>query len=205
MSIRRRLTTAALAVVLFLAAVPSVLALDGRVIDARTGKPIPNAEVTILGRPGAVYTDADGRFTWKPDPAPPFEVLVILPGERFTKPVLIESVPAAGPLEVRVSSARRRDGDRYGRRGARYRGHGGSRHGLRAVAGHRHAAARQPDAGARERGRRLERVGGPRGRAGHSRPRARAHADSHRRRARDQRPPRRAQRDLPRSVRAGRH
>ena len=55
---------------------------DGLVIDERTGKPIPNAEVAILGRPGAVYTDAEGRFTWKPTPALPFEVLVILPGER---------------------------------------------------------------------------------------------------------------------------
>ena len=78
-------------------------ALEGRVIDERTGKPIPNAEVTILGRPGVVYTDADGRFNWKPDPAPPFEVLVILPGERFTKPVLIEQMPASGPIEVRIS------------------------------------------------------------------------------------------------------
>ena len=78
-------------------------ALEGRVIDERTGKPIPNAEVTILGRPGVVYTDADGRFNWKPDPTPPFEVLVILPGERFTKPVLIEQMPASGPIEVRIS------------------------------------------------------------------------------------------------------
>ena len=52
-------------------------ATEGRVIDERTGKPIPNAEVTILGRPGVVYTNADGRFTWKPDPAPPFEILVV--------------------------------------------------------------------------------------------------------------------------------
>lgn len=73
-------------------------------IDDRTGKPIANAEVTILGKPGAVYTNADGRFVWKPDPAPPFEILVILPGERFTKPVLIEAVPADGPLEIRIAS-----------------------------------------------------------------------------------------------------
>ena len=79
-------------------------ALEGRVVDDRTGKPIPRAEVMILGRPGVVYTDDDGRFSWKPDPAPPFEVLVILPGERFTKPVLIEQIPADGPIEVRVSS-----------------------------------------------------------------------------------------------------
>lgn len=88
-------------VVLALAGV--AFALDGRVIDDRTGKPIANAEVTILGRPGVVYTNADGRFTWRPDPVPPFEVLVILPGERFTKPVLIERLPPEGVLEIRIA------------------------------------------------------------------------------------------------------
>ena len=87
---------------LFLTA-EAAFALEGRVIDGRTGKPIANAEVTVLGRPGVVYTDADGRFSWKPDPPVPFEILVILPGERFTKPVLIEKMPESGPLEVRVS------------------------------------------------------------------------------------------------------
>ena len=82
-------------------AVPA-LALEGRVIDGRTGKPVANAEVTILGRPGTAYTDSDGRFSLRPDPAPPFEVLVILPGERFTRPVLIEKLPANGPLEIRI-------------------------------------------------------------------------------------------------------
>jgi outer membrane receptor protein involved in Fe transport len=80
------------------------LALDGRVVNARTGKVMAGAEVTILGRPGAVYTDADGRFTIEPDPVPPFEVLVILPGERLTRPVLVESVPGDGPLIIQVAA-----------------------------------------------------------------------------------------------------
>jgi outer membrane receptor protein involved in Fe transport len=78
-------------------------ATEGRVIDERTGLPVPKVEVTILGRTGAVYTDADGRFSWKPDLTPPFEVLVILPGERFTKPVLVETIPADGLLEIRIA------------------------------------------------------------------------------------------------------
>jgi outer membrane receptor protein involved in Fe transport len=82
----------------------SAFALEGRVVDDRTGLPVANAEVTILGRPGVVYTDADGRFVWKPDPAPPFEVLVILPGERFTRPVLVEAIPSGEPLEIRIAS-----------------------------------------------------------------------------------------------------
>lgn len=79
------------------------LALDGIVIDERTGQPIAHAEVAILGRQGAVYTDGDGRFSWRPTPAVPFEIMVILPGERYTKPVLVERLPGSGPLEVRVS------------------------------------------------------------------------------------------------------
>lgn len=102
---RLRLLARALCVLVlsWLAPAASAFALDGLVIDERSGKPIPNAEVAILGRPGAVYTDAEGRFTWRPTPALPFEVLVILPGERYTKPVLVEQLPASGVLEVRVS------------------------------------------------------------------------------------------------------
>jgi hemoglobin/transferrin/lactoferrin receptor protein len=80
----------------------SAFALEGRVIDKATGQPIAKAEVSILGRPGSTLTDADGRFTWQPDPAPPFEVLVVLSGERYTKPVLVETLPETGPLTVEV-------------------------------------------------------------------------------------------------------
>jgi hypothetical protein len=82
----------------------AAFATEGIVVDERTGKPIPKVEVTILGRPGAVYTNADGRFSWKPDLTPPFEVLVILAGERFTKPVLVEKIPEDGLLEIRIAS-----------------------------------------------------------------------------------------------------
>ena len=80
-----------------------VLALEGRVVDQTTGQPIARAEVSILGRPGSTLTDADGRFTWQPDPVPPFEVLVVLRGERYTRPVLVEALPASGPLIVEVA------------------------------------------------------------------------------------------------------
>ena len=78
-------------------------ALEGRVVDKATGDPIARAEVSILGRPGSTITDADGRFTWQPDPAPPFEVLVVLRGERYTKPVLVEVLPESGPLRIEVA------------------------------------------------------------------------------------------------------
>ena len=83
-------------------ALPS-LALEGRVIDKGTGQPIARAEVSILGRPGSTVTDAEGRFAWHPDPTPPFEVLIVLSGERYTKPVLVEALPSAGPLIIEVA------------------------------------------------------------------------------------------------------
>jgi outer membrane receptor protein involved in Fe transport len=95
--------TAAL-VLLVLAAARPTFALEGRVIDKVTGDPVPNAEVSILGRPGSTMTDAEGRFVWQPDPTPPFEVLVVLRGERYTKPVLVEALPGEGPLTVAIEA-----------------------------------------------------------------------------------------------------
>lgn len=98
-----RVLTVAIAMTLAVA-VPAA-AFEGRVVDERTGRAIANAEVSILGLAGSVRTDADGRFTWRPNPAPPFEVLVILPNGSVAKPVLIESVDWAATLTIRVSSA----------------------------------------------------------------------------------------------------
>jgi hemoglobin/transferrin/lactoferrin receptor protein len=77
---------------------------EARILEKSTGRPIVNAEVTILGHPGERFTDADGRVTWKPAPPPPFELLVVLPGGVFTKPVLVERLPETGPLDVLVES-----------------------------------------------------------------------------------------------------
>ena len=67
----------------------AVLAFEGRIVDAQ-GRPVAGAEVTILGRAGESRTNSDGRFTWTPDPPPPFEVLVVAPGGVYMKPVLVE-------------------------------------------------------------------------------------------------------------------
>lgn len=96
---------AVLAAALLLASSATALAFEGRIVDERTGRPVANAEVSILGLPGSVRTDADGRFTWRPNPAPPFEVLVIMPNGAVARPVLIESVDWAATLTIRVSSA----------------------------------------------------------------------------------------------------
>lgn len=73
---------------------------EGRVV-LDSGEPVAGAIVQVLGAAGFVTTDADGRFTWQPDPAPPFEVLVVLPGDRYTAPVTVESLDAS-PVEIRV-------------------------------------------------------------------------------------------------------
>ncbi len=78
----------------------SALAFEGRVVNAG-GEPVVGAEVTILGRTGAARTDTDGRFTWTPDPSPPFEVLVIAPGGVYMKPVLVKRF-SEGTLELKV-------------------------------------------------------------------------------------------------------
>jgi outer membrane receptor protein involved in Fe transport len=79
-------------------------AFQARIIDKATGDPIPGAEIAILGHPGERFTDADGRIWWQPAPPTPFEVLVILPGGRFMKPVLVERLPETGALEVAVEA-----------------------------------------------------------------------------------------------------
>jgi outer membrane receptor protein involved in Fe transport len=83
----------------------AAFALEGRLVDKRTGQPIAGAEVMIVGLTGSVKTDADGRFSWKPDPTPPFEVLIILPDGKLTRPAFIKSVDAAAILTISVEPA----------------------------------------------------------------------------------------------------
>lgn len=86
---------------LALSPVPA-LALEGRVVLKADGTAVADAEVTVLGRAGSVRTDADGRFQWTPTPRPPFEVLVVLPGGRYVKPILVQELPT-GPLTLEVA------------------------------------------------------------------------------------------------------
>jgi hemoglobin/transferrin/lactoferrin receptor protein len=77
---------------------------EARVIDKVTGHPIANAQVNILGHPGERFTGPDGRIIWQPAPPPPFEVLVVLPGGRYMKPVLVEKLPETGPIDIAVET-----------------------------------------------------------------------------------------------------
>jgi len=77
-------------------------AFEGRVVKKEGGAPVAFAEVAILGRAGSARTDADGRFQWTPDPHPPFEVLVVLPGGGYVRPMRIETL-TAGVVTLEIS------------------------------------------------------------------------------------------------------
>ena len=68
----------------------------GQVVDRTTGAPIEGATVIVAGFPGSVRTDAEGRFTVEPRPAPPFQVIVILPSGAVARPVDVARVDESG-------------------------------------------------------------------------------------------------------------
>lgn len=78
--------------------------LNGRLVHKGDGHPIAGAEVMIVGQTGSVKTDADGRFTWNPQPATPFEVLVVLPGGRVTRPTMVTRHDWAAVLTIEVEA-----------------------------------------------------------------------------------------------------
>jgi outer membrane receptor protein involved in Fe transport len=77
-------------------------AFKGRVVDDQ-GRPVAKATVSILGRTGEAITDQEGRFEWKPDPPPPFEILVIDAAGNYSKPVIVEALTADGEVTVTVT------------------------------------------------------------------------------------------------------
>jgi len=68
---------------------------SGRVVDQRTGAGVPGATVALAGQPGTVKTDHDGRFTWVPRPAVPFQVIVVLLSGHVASPITIERLDDA--------------------------------------------------------------------------------------------------------------
>ncbi len=86
-----------------LAALTAALAIEGRVIDKPEGRALANVEVIVVGHTQNVRSDAEGRFVLVPDPRPPFELLLVLPGERYVGPILFESLPPEGPLVVEIA------------------------------------------------------------------------------------------------------
>lgn len=94
--------TRALLLLAILAFPSAAFALKGRVVDQQ-GRPVGNATVSILGRPGEAITDADGRFEWQPDPPTPFEVLIIDKAGTYARPVLVERLGTGEELIVTIA------------------------------------------------------------------------------------------------------
>lgn len=94
--------SAVLALLFAVCAAAPALAFKARVVDQQ-GRPVARATVTILGRTGEAVTDADGRFEWKPDPPPPFEVLVIDASGTYAQPVLIATLAIEQELVITIT------------------------------------------------------------------------------------------------------
>ena len=76
--------------------------MSGRVVSPADRNGVANATVSIVGLPGTVKTDAEGRFTWKPRPEAPFQVVVMLPGGQVASPFTVESLDS-GLLTVEIN------------------------------------------------------------------------------------------------------
>jgi iron complex outermembrane receptor protein len=73
------------------------------VVHLPDGRPAVDAQVLVLGQSGAARTGPDGRVSWVPTPSPPFQVLIVLPGDVYTSPLLVERLPEDGsPLPLTV-------------------------------------------------------------------------------------------------------
>jgi hemoglobin/transferrin/lactoferrin receptor protein len=72
----------------------------GRVTDDRSKAGVAGATVSIPGYPGTARTDAEGRFTWSPRPAVPFQVIIVLPAGQVVSPVTVERIEGQVELSV---------------------------------------------------------------------------------------------------------
>lgn len=82
-------------------------ALEGRTVDADSGAAVPNVTLSVVGRTQTARSDAEGRFVLVPSPRPPFDVLAVLPGGHYARPIRVTELPADGPLVIAIEPATR--------------------------------------------------------------------------------------------------
>jgi len=82
----------------------TALALEGRVVDKHDGRPVSNVEISVVGGSQRARSDADGWFLLVPDPKLPFELLAVLPGGIYLKPIRFERIPVGEPIRVEVAA-----------------------------------------------------------------------------------------------------
>ncbi len=89
--------------VLSIATAASAHALTITIQDS-AGRPAAFAQVQIVGRSGWSIADAAGTVTFEPDPSVPFELLVADASGVLTQPIVVETLPVSGPLQVTLRS-----------------------------------------------------------------------------------------------------
>jgi outer membrane receptor protein involved in Fe transport len=84
----------------------SPMPAGGTIVDARSGRGIAGAQVSVVGGPVATRSDRDGRFRWTlPPPPPPVTIIVVLPDGRVARPIRLADWPASGDLALAADAA----------------------------------------------------------------------------------------------------
>jgi hemoglobin/transferrin/lactoferrin receptor protein len=95
-------TLIVLSTLLFSVVTAQESAFSGRVVSQSERSGVANATVSIVGLPGTVKTDAEGRFTWTPRPEAPFQVIIILPGGQVASPFTVEQLDGE-PVTITIN------------------------------------------------------------------------------------------------------
>lgn len=86
------------------AALPAALALEARLL-LPDGRPAGGYVVSVVGRPLSVPTAADGSFQLDPAPPLPFQIVARAPDGWLAPAVVVDALPASGPIEIRLVEA----------------------------------------------------------------------------------------------------
>lgn len=79
--------------------------VNGRVVDPHSGAVVAGAEITIVGRRGAVRTDDAGRFRWPIVPLLPVDVIVVLRDGRVARPIRLTAIDITQELTLSIDAA----------------------------------------------------------------------------------------------------
>ncbi len=94
----------ALIVALFALAPLGAWAVEGQLFRP-DGTPAAGYQVSVVGRPIAVTTDAEGRFRISPDPRPPYRLVATSPGGEVSSPMDVTEAPAEGALALTIPTS----------------------------------------------------------------------------------------------------
>jgi outer membrane receptor protein involved in Fe transport len=96
---------ATLLTVLSLAISATPTTINGRLVDAQSGKALAGATIVIVGQRGSVTTDGAGRFRWQTAPPLPADIIITVPGGQVAAPVRLTDLNPGIELTLRVDTA----------------------------------------------------------------------------------------------------